>query len=152
MRAVRRALDDHPGRSDAIWTAVDELDEVRTASTIMAFTSIHGEPLTAGFIERHRSMGQTVALPEDAPPPDPASVDVVLVPATALTPHGDRLGQGGGWYDRFLADVDPGCTKIGVCFDAQLVEELPTEPHDVRLDVVVTELGAHRTDGRRPAS
>lgn len=151
MRAVRRSLDDHAGRSDAIWSAVDDLESVRTAGTIMAFASIHGEPLTASFIERHRSMGQSVLLPEDVPPPDPSVVDVVLVPAVALTLGGDRLGQGGGWYDRFLAEVGAGCTTIGVCFAVQLVDDLPIECHDVRLDVVVTERGVHRTGSPRSA-
>ncbi len=148
MRAVRLALDDPVGRSDAIWGFVDQLEPVRAAATIMAFDSIRGEPITAPFIERHRSMGQIVRLPEDVPPPDPADVDVVLVPATALTSSGDRLGQGGGWYDRFLVGRRPDCTTVGVCFHAQLVDELPTEPHDITLDVVVTERGAHWVGGR----
>ncbi len=148
MRAVRLALDDHAGRSDAIWSFVDRLRPVRSATTIMAFDSIRGEPLTASFIERHRSIGQTVRLPEDIPPPDPADMDVVLVPATALTLFGDRLGQGGGWYDRFLVGIGPECTTVGVCFYEQLVDELPTETHDIPLDVVVTERGAHWAEGR----
>ena len=85
--------------------------------------------------------GKTVALPEDDPPPDPATVDVVIVPGLAFTVAGDRLGQGGGWYDRFLPRTRPGCTTIGVGFEPQLVESIPTEPHDVRLDVVITDAG-----------
>jgi 5-formyltetrahydrofolate cyclo-ligase len=80
-----------------------------------------------------------VHLPEDEPPPDPRSIDVVIVPGTAFTAAGDRLGQGGGWYDRFLARVRPDCVTIGVGFAPQLVSELPVEDHDIRLDLVVTD-------------
>ena len=49
-----------------------------------------------------------------------------------------RLGQGGGWYDRFLAGVGPDCVVIGVCFDEQLVDTLPSDPHDVPVTLIVT--------------
>jgi 5-formyltetrahydrofolate cyclo-ligase len=82
-----------------------------------------------------------VVLPEDDPPPDPGAVEVVIVPGTAFTAAGDRLGQGGGWYDRFLPRLRVGATTIGVCFAPQLVAELPVESHDVQLDLVITDDG-----------
>ena len=88
--------------------------------------------------------GKVVLFPEDSPPPDPAAVDVVIVPGVAFTPSGDRLGQGGGWYDRFLAGVRPSCITIGVGFEPQLLDEIPLEDHDLRLDLIVTEAGAAR--------
>ncbi len=63
--------------------------------------------------------------------------DVLFVPLIGFTEDGDRLGQGGGHYDRWLAD-HPGRMAIGMAWDAQLCEQLPTEPHDVALDAVVT--------------
>jgi 5-formyltetrahydrofolate cyclo-ligase len=66
---------------------------------------------------------------------------VAIVPGLAFTAAGDRLGQGGGWYDRVLADVRDDCTVIGVGFGVQVVDELPVEAHDRRLDLVVTEHG-----------
>lgn len=74
-------------------------------------------------------------------PADPRSLDVVIVPGLAFTRAGDRLGQGGGWYDRFLGEVGDGCTTIGVGFAIQVLDELPVVEHDVRLGVVVTEAG-----------
>ena len=88
----------------------------------MVFDSVHGEPVTAPFIAWCREQGKTVHLPEDDPPPDPRTIDVVIVPGTAFTQGGDRLGQGGGWYDRFLRTVRPDCVTIGVAFAAQIVE------------------------------
>lgn len=113
---------------------------VRAARVVMVFDSIPGEPVTAPFIAWCRAYGKTVHLPEDEPPPDPRTIDVVIVPGTAFTAGGDRLGQGGGWYDRFLATVRPDCVTIGVAFAPQVVEDLPVEPHDVRLDQVVTDV------------
>lgn len=107
----------------------------------MVFDSIDGEPVTAPFVERLAARGCTVVFPEDVPPPDPATVDVVVVPGIAFTAAGVRLGQGGGWYDRFLSLVGDDCVTIGVCFHEQVVAELPTEPHDVNVDVVVTDHG-----------
>ena len=59
-----------------------------------------------------------VAVPEDDV--DPAWPDVVIVPGLAFTSTGRRLGQGGGWYDRFLVGVRDDCVTVGVCFHEQL--------------------------------
>lgn len=116
----------------------------------MAFASIPGEPDTEAFIEWCRAAGKTVVLPEDDPQTDPVVIDVVIVPGIAFTADGRRLGQGGGWFDRFLAGIRVDCSAIGVCFDEQLLADLPTEPHDVILDAVVTESGVARPVQRNP--
>ena len=67
----------------------------------------------------------------------PAEVDVILVPGVAFTRGGLRCGRGGGFYDRLLAALPVSAWKIGVCFGEQLVEDVPTEPHDLGVDVVV---------------
>lgn len=141
MRALRRGLPDREQRSDRLWSFVQSLDAVSHARTVMVFDSIPGEPVTAPFIAWCRSEGKTVVLPEDDPPPDPGVVDVVIVPGIAFTASGERLGQGGGWYDRFLPQVRTGCVTIGVGFEPQLLDRLPVEPHDVRLDLIVTDAG-----------
>jgi 5-formyltetrahydrofolate cyclo-ligase len=143
LRRVRRSVDDPAGRSDRIWATVRDLAEVRAARTVMAFASIPGEPDTTPFLDWCHSEGKTVVLPEDDPSPD--EPDVIVVPGVAFTADGHRLGQGGGWYDRFLARVRDECVTIGVGFAPQLVERLPVEPHDVALDVVVTDMGVWRT-------
>ncbi|WP_336986634.1 5-formyltetrahydrofolate cyclo-ligase [Altererythrobacter aquiaggeris] len=63
--------------------------------------------------------------------------DVLFAPLLGFTASGDRLGQGGGHYDRWLAD-HPGTDVIGMAWDAQLLDELPTEPHDKPMRAVVT--------------
>ena len=139
MRAMRRALPDRELRSDRITEHLDHLTVVRDAATVMVFSTIVGEPDTSAIVDRCAARGQSVVLPEDEP--DPRVPDVVLVPGLAFTRTGERLGQGGGWYDRFLPRVRPGCTAIGLAFDEQVVAELPTEPHDRRLDALVTDRG-----------
>ncbi len=68
------------------------------------------------------------------------SVDCVLVPGLAFSPlDGGRLGRGGGFYDRLLEGF--GGRRIGVAFGFQLVDEVPCEAHDIRVDALVTEQG-----------
>lgn len=63
--------------------------------------------------------------------------DVVIVPLVGFTAGGRRLGQGGGHYDRWLAE-HPGTAAIGLAWDCQLAEDLPHESHDRPLSAVVT--------------
>jgi 5-formyltetrahydrofolate cyclo-ligase len=72
------------------------------------------------------------------------AADVVLVPALAVDHRGNRLGQGGGSYDRVLARVSPAVLTIGVVYDAEFVPELPAEPHDRPVRAVATPSGFHR--------
>ena len=71
---------------------------------------------------------------EDAPEVVP---DVLFMPLVAFTARGDRLGQGGGFYDKWLG-AHPETIRIGLAWDMQEVPELPVEPHDMGLTAVVT--------------
>jgi 5-formyltetrahydrofolate cyclo-ligase len=108
----------------------------------MAFTTLPGEPDTRSLLVWCAATGRLAAAPEADV--DPTWPDVVIVPGLAFTAAGDRLGQGGGWYDRFLSEVRPDCVSIGVCFAEQLVDVLPVEAHDVTMDHVVTDRGVVR--------
>jgi 5-formyltetrahydrofolate cyclo-ligase len=70
-----------------------------------------------------------------------ASADVVLAPALAIDRTGVRLGRGGGSYDRALARVGPAILTVGLIYDDELVDELPAEPHDQRVQAAVTPSG-----------
>jgi len=65
-----------------------------------------------------------------------ARADAVLVPALAVDKAGNRLGRGGGSYDRALARVGPLIPLIALLYDDELVEHLPTEAHDVPVRAV----------------
>ncbi|MDZ4168466.1 MAG: 5-formyltetrahydrofolate cyclo-ligase [Coriobacteriia bacterium] len=74
----------------------------------------------------------------DAPRVSPAAVDAVIVPGVAFDEGCWRLGYGGGYYDRLLALLRPECARVGLAYDEQLLPEIPSADHDVRLDAVVT--------------
>lgn len=76
-----------------------------------------------------------------------ATTELVLVPALAVDHHGHRLGRGAGFYDRALAmfgDRASRPTTCAVVFADELLPEVPTEPHDVPVDLVLTEAGVFR--------
>lgn len=72
---------------------------------------------------------------------DAAGAAVVIVPALAATADGRRLGQGGGYYDRFLANLPAasagGPLLVAVVGPGEVLDDVPTEPHDRRVDTVV---------------
>lgn len=70
--------------------------------------------------------------------------DLVLVPGVAFDRDGGRLGRGAGFYDRSLSSGPAAPGIVGVCFDRQMVQAVPMEPHDRRVDAVVTESGVIR--------
>jgi 5-formyltetrahydrofolate cyclo-ligase len=72
------------------------------------------------------------------------TAEVVVVPAVAVALDGVRLGRGGGWYDRALRHARPGARVVALVFDDELVDTLPAEVHDRRVDAVVTPAGGWR--------
>jgi 5-formyltetrahydrofolate cyclo-ligase len=60
------------------------------------------------------------------------------MPGVAFSEDGLRLGRGGGYYDATLGAL-PAAARIGLAFDVQLVPALPREPHDARMDAIVTD-------------
>ena len=66
------------------------------------------------------------------------SIELIVVPAIAYDKRGNRVGRGKGYYDRLLQST--AATKIGVGYDFQLIsEDIPVEPHDVAVDIVITD-------------
>ena len=62
---------------------------------------------------------------------------VLFMPLVGFTERGERIGQGGGFYDRWLA-AHPDTLAFGLAWDVQKVDELPVEPHDMKLTAVIT--------------
>ena len=65
-------------------------------------------------------------------------IDCVIVPGAAFDRQGNRLGLGGGYYDRFLQHA-PNAKRVALSFDYQLLETVPAEPHDAKMDIIITE-------------
>lgn len=66
-------------------------------------------------------------------------IDVVIVPLVAASFDGHRLGYGGGYYDRFLSKIRSDTITIGLAYEMQVFDTIPTEEHDVKLNYIVTE-------------
>jgi 5-formyltetrahydrofolate cyclo-ligase len=143
--------------------ALGQLDGTRT---IMLFASFGSEVPTQGMIERALKDGRRVILPylQDGEihgaeiggrrgmvrsshgPMEPAlrtevppeEIDVVVAPGLAFDREGNRLGYGGGHYDRFLDRLGD-AARVVIGFHAQLVGSVPSGPNDRRVDLIVTD-------------
>ena len=69
---------------------------------------------------------------------DPQQIEILLVPGIAFDEQCRRLGQGGGFYDRYLEILAPDCITIGIAFEEQIIEQVPSGIHDKRVNYVVT--------------
>lgn len=67
----------------------------------------------------------------------PHTIDLILVPGIAFDRFGHRIGSGGGYYDRFLART--GAVRIGLSYGFQIIDRVPAEPHDEKMDLIITE-------------
>jgi 5-formyltetrahydrofolate cyclo-ligase len=151
----------------AITTRFLDLPEVLSARSVMAFSSFGSEVPTIDVIERLLARGVLVLLPAivdgdlesrryepgvqmtptsfGALEPvgeaiDPTVIDVVCTPAVAFDRSGNRVGYGGGFYDRFLPRTRPDTVRAGLAFGSQVVDdELPSGRSDLQVDVIVTE-------------
>ena len=118
--AVRRG-------DDALFAAFSALPQAEAASTLFAFWGILGREPDTGRLIRALT-ARLLARPD---------IDLALVPAVCYDRRGFRLGFGGGYYDRWLSGFS-GFT-VGLCRDCVLQDRVPTEDHDCRVDLLLTE-------------
>lgn len=141
----------------------------KQAGAVFCFVSTSREPSTRPLLELALAQGKTLCVPRTGPDGfmeavpitgleqlapvrfgllepapglpalDPGQLDLVIAPCLMATPDGLRLGQGGGYYDRFLPRCR--CPVVLLCPAALVERELPTEAHDRRADFVLTEQG-----------
>jgi 5-formyltetrahydrofolate cyclo-ligase len=94
-----------------------------------------GKDLRPGYCnipEPDEYLQQTMAI-------DPASIEVVIVPGSVFDKRGGRLGYGGGYYDRFLAQAAPQARRLAPAYALQVVDTLSLQPHDQPMDLLITE-------------
>ena len=143
-RLARETLDSnlHKENSDLIaGHALTFLSE-NSHSSIHVYQSIekNREVSTATLVDKLRASGYSVHVQALEPHFPMQSFEVILVPCLAVDDAGCRVGYGQGNYDRFLAN-QPQAIKLGLCFEAQRVDQIQAEDHDIRLDGVFTEAG-----------
>ena len=166
----KNALD---AAATALCARITKLDAYRDANRIAAYFAVNGEISLHPVIEHALAHGRQIFLPNldqqalrfapyiegqkmrsnkfRLPEPDvgddemiaPENLDLVLLPLTVFDPARNRVGMGGGFYDRSFAfrqnPENKSPVLIGVAHDLQKVENLTPEPWDVRLDLVVTD-------------
>lgn len=71
------------------------------------------------------------------PPYDKKKIDLIFLPGLAFDDKGGRIGYGGGFYDRFLNEINETVPKIGLGYSFQMVEEVPTDKYDIKIDKVI---------------
>lgn len=123
----------HTGRlADYVLTSGKKLTYPRVQGGELTFLQVSGhEQLTTGAFGVLEPRGSE-HVPLDA-------LDVVVVPGVAFDQDGHRLGYGRGYYDRTLAACREDCKKVGLAYEMQLVEKLPTLEHDQVLSMLITE-------------
>jgi 5-formyltetrahydrofolate cyclo-ligase len=115
--------------------------EQRAEST---FTGLREVRELSELAERgHRFLEPLPTVPEA----ERGDVDLMLVPALAADARGQRLGYGMGFYDATLPDFCPPAASVVVVYASELLAELPSEPHDVSCDYVVTDTVVHPRRG-----
>lgn len=77
-------------------------------------------------------------------------VDLVMVPGVAFDRRGARMGHGFGYYDKLLERARPDAPLVALAFECQIFDEIPTQPHDIFMDAIVTEKTIYRGIGRGP--
>ncbi len=77
---------------------------------------------------------------------------LICVPGVAFGPAGQRLGRGGGYYDRLIAALAPQTVTAGLAYSFQVLDRLPEAPHDRRLGLIVTESTVHWASRISPAA
>jgi 5,10-methenyltetrahydrofolate synthetase len=145
------------------------------SGAVVGYCWPHRSEFDARFVVRRwRERGATAALPEvvdkrgplrfsrwwpgapmrpgvyDIPVPDGTGAvepDIAIVPMNGFDAQGYRLGYGGGYFDRTLAALGRRVIAVGVSFEALRLPTIYPQPHDIPMDIVVTEAGIHRAGG-----
>jgi 5-formyltetrahydrofolate cyclo-ligase len=128
------------------WPLPDEVDTRTILNTFkdkkhLYLPVIKGDDLEIFLYEGEEKMvpGEKYGIPEPAGKKieDESLIDLVIVPGVAFDKQNNRLGRGAGYYDRILKRL-PGSKKTGLAFNFQIIDEIPVETHDIRMDEVIT--------------
>ena len=70
---------------------------------------------------------------------DPSVIDLAIIPGVMFDKNMNRLGFGRGFYDRYLFNLRSDCIKLGICYDFQVINIIPSEKWDIKMDLIITE-------------
>ena len=168
MRELKRAVppEEKLRRSDLIMRQLERLPEFEASKVVLLYWSMADEVQTHTMVERWHDK-KTVLLPcvqgddlvlrrytgpdclvageqfgigEPTGPvwDDLDAVQLIVVPGVAFDAKGNRMGRGRGFYDRLLKST-PQALKVGVAYGFQMLADVPVEPHDVKMDIVISD-------------
>lgn len=150
--------------AEQIFSDIESMESFRSTHNIALFAAMNDEVPTAIALERWPKMGKHVVVPRvegdimrfydyspermqtgafgiEEPMGDEefaaGDIDLIIVPARAFTLRGERLGRGGGFYDKYMSLPTFRATKIGIAFSCQIFDYLPCDKHDILVDSVV---------------
>ena len=150
--------------SDGVFALLEQLPVFQRAQNVLIYNNLPDEIHTLGFVRRwmgkkdfffpvviddnlvfrkYHSATKFTSGSLNVPEPDGedlsdySGIDLIIVPGVAFDTKFNRLGRGKGYYDRFLQRVS--AVKIGVCFDFQLLDEIPADIYDVKMDYIISE-------------
>ena len=166
IREKKRAMSEEEilSRSERLGELFAATEAYRNAKSIYGYLPYNQEVRTVPMLQKALDDGKRVAVPKvygdtmkflwlddltqveksemGIPEPvadEPVADDrtaLVLMPGVAFTKNGDRMGYGGGYYDRFLSD-EPNHPTVALCYEFQVMETLPTEEFDIPVDLVL---------------
>jgi len=149
-------------QSEVILSKLEQDEDFKKAHIVMIYSALPDEVQTEKFLEKWRHE-KKIILPtvvgDDIIPvelaentgfavgdfnilepqnePYTGGYDLIVVPGVAFDRNGNRIGRGRGYYDRFLCK-HLNVKRLGICFDFQIVDEVPTEPNDIKMDKVIS--------------
>lgn len=154
-------------RDKMILEKMESLEEFKSAKNILFYMPIHGEVDVKPIFEKYKEE-KTFILPRvvkqsteltlyiindlseleegifHIPEPKtnlqsilPQELEFIILPGVAFAPNGLRIGYGQGYFDRMLKDTN--CLKVGVAYEFQIIEDIKGEPHDIKVDRIITE-------------
>ncbi len=165
QKKAQYSLQDLKKLSDILLNNLEQYPNFRQAECVLLYHSLNDEVQTHEFIEQWSNrkqlilpvvVGDTLELrcytgkqdlqtgafgieePTGKLFTEYGKIDLAIIPGVSFDREGHRLGRGKGYYDRLLPQLKVSY-KIGICFSFQLSEQIPCEPHDVKMDCVFTE-------------
>ncbi len=158
------SLEEKKRKSELIFDQIEKLDTFRKAEIIMVYWSLDDEVFTHDFIQKYQnekkillpvvegdililkefkglsnikiSKSFGIGEPEGELFEQTDKIDIIIVPGVAFDKSMNRLGRGKAYYDKLLKNSQ--ALKIGVCFDFQMLESVPVDKYDVKMDLIIT--------------
>ena len=128
---------------------IKSLAEYKNADTIFCYVSTEKEINTIPLLQEILDSGKRLGVPKCTGKEcdiilDPTEIQFAIIPCISCNRKGERLGHGGGYYDRYLEKMPEDCEKAILCRESLMCDEIPTEEHDERMDLVISENGIIR--------